>query len=156
MTQSTNSRSESAKPTATLDCRDTSTGNPGDLAATNRIKTYEVHVGAGMRPPAIEVEELVKIFEEAPGGKKGMAAARRWLGKAMIKEERPTLRALRLRAGLSQQHLADSVGLRQPNISAIEAGQRRPEYDTALKIAKVLKISVDELYAAISKHDSHA
>jgi DNA-binding XRE family transcriptional regulator len=56
---------------------------------------------------------------------------------------------LRLKAGLSQEDLAKNVGLRQPNISAIEAGKRMPEYETARKLANSLRVNVDDIYTAV-------
>ena len=77
-----------------------------------------------------------------------MAHGRRQVAKYLAEEEGGTLRTLRLRAGLSQAGLAEAIGLRQPNISSIEAGSRRPNIETAEKLAKVLGVSVEEVYAA--------
>jgi transcriptional regulator with XRE-family HTH domain len=74
---------------------------------------------------------------------KKMTEARQWLAEGLDED----LRSLRLKIGLSQAQLAKSVGLRQPNISAIEAGKRKPEYETAQRLALVLNTTPDKIYA---------
>ena len=53
--------------------------------------------------------------------------------------------AARKAAGLTQQQLADAVGLTQPAISLIESDRRNLRLDVAAKIAKALGVSVDAL-----------
>ena len=69
--------------------------------------------------------------------------------RASKKSESSTLgqrlaRFRRLR-GLTQTDLADKLGLSQPNISDYERDLFRPNSDTIVRIAQVLKISADEL-----------
>lgn len=46
---------------------------------------------------------------------------------------------------MSQQRLAESVGLEQPMISRIETGARRPSLADAALIARALATSLDDL-----------
>jgi DNA-binding XRE family transcriptional regulator len=101
---------------------------------------------------AIDIDDLVTMLEAEPGGKEGMEDARRWLATTLQGEDAGTFKSLRLAAGLSQAALAEQVGLQQPNISAIEAGNRRPEYDTARKLAQALQVTIEEIYAAFDKN----
>jgi len=49
-------------------------------------------------------------------------------------------------AGLSQQSLAEQVGITRPYLSKIEHGKQKPAYIIALKIAKVLDRKVEEIF----------
>ena len=80
-----------------------------------------------------------------------MASARRWVGRGLDENERGTIKALRCAAGMSQSQLANQVGLQQPNISAIESGNRKPEYETAQKLARSLSVTVEDIYIAFDK-----
>ena len=53
---------------------------------------------------------------------------------------------LRLDAGITQEQLADSVGLTIESISNIERGIFGPKFDNLEKIAKVLGVPVKELF----------
>ena len=53
-------------------------------------------------------------------------------------------RALR---GLSQSRLADEAGLTQGQVSAIERGKANPTMDSLERIARVLGVEVDALFA---------
>ena len=54
------------------------------------------------------------------------------------------LRALRLAAGLTQQELADRVGTNTVGLSRLENGAVLPSWDTAVRIAAALGVSLDE------------
>ncbi|MEU7384939.1 helix-turn-helix transcriptional regulator [Streptomyces sp. NPDC042207] len=63
----------------------------------------------------------------------------------------PLLRAARVRAGLSQGEAARRAGIRQPYLSAIEAGQRTPSTVVAEALADTLRLTLPEcrqVYAA--------
>lgn len=51
----------------------------------------------------------------------------------------------RLQAGLTQKELAKRLGTSQQNIAQYENGKRVPKIETLQKIAKALKVSVNEL-----------
>ena len=55
------------------------------------------------------------------------------------------IRRLRMERELSQQDLADKVGVIQPAISQIESGAVNPRYTTLLALAAALDVSLDEL-----------
>lgn len=75
-----------------------------------------------------------------------MIAARKQLANE-IHEITPenTFAKLRLIKGLSQQNVASMIGTSQSHIAKIEAGKVNIEFKTAIKIAKVLEITLDEL-----------
>ncbi|EKF49503.1 XRE family transcriptional regulator [Thermosipho africanus H17ap60334] len=64
-----------------------------------------------------------------------------------------TLRDLRVKKGLNQTELAKLVGVAQRTISAYEIGQARPSLDVIIKLAKVLGVSVEEIYEALPKKE---
>jgi putative molybdopterin biosynthesis protein len=56
------------------------------------------------------------------------------------------LRAIRSRLGMSQQELARTAGVTRQTIGGIEAGQYSPTAAVALKLARALGCSVEELF----------
>ena len=59
-----------------------------------------------------------------------------------------TLRAARLRAGLTVRELAEATGLTSSTISRLETGQiASPRPEKLVRLAAVLGISIDDLYA---------
>lgn len=61
------------------------------------------------------------------------------------------LRRLRLARDLSQDELADSAGVRQALVSAIEVGTANPTLDSLERIAIALGGTVGDLLAAAGK-----
>ena len=53
------------------------------------------------------------------------------------------LKTLRIKKKLTQQQLADLLGLTKSVISAYENGLRYPAYDVLIKIARIFKVSTD-------------
>ncbi len=62
-----------------------------------------------------------------------------------------TLRDLRIKKGLNQTELAKLVGVSNRVISHYETGRARPSLDVIIKLAKVLGVSVEEIYEALPK-----
>ena len=55
------------------------------------------------------------------------------------------LAALRKKKGLTQAELAAAVGVSTSAVGNWEAGLRRPRYDTLLRLASVLDVTIDDL-----------
>ncbi len=55
------------------------------------------------------------------------------------------IKAAREASGLTQEQLAEGVGVSAIHISTIERGVKPPKLETFIKIANVLKVSADEL-----------
>lgn len=53
---------------------------------------------------------------------------------------------LRTKAGLTQEELGEKVGVSRQTIIAIEKGNYTPSVLLAIKIAKVFKVSVEEIF----------
>ena len=68
------------------------------------------------------------------------------------------LRRYRDLAGLSQQELADSIGVSKGFISALEGGRSVPSIDRLLQIAEALRIRpgvmIDAIVEAFEKEES--
>ena len=60
------------------------------------------------------------------------------------------VKARREAAGLSQRQLADIVGIRQPNIARLEAGDVLPTIGTLDRIADALGLTLDVGFSATS------
>jgi DNA-binding XRE family transcriptional regulator len=59
-----------------------------------------------------------------------------------------SLRTHRLECGLTQTELADRAGVSRQLVAAVEAGRNTPAVDAALRLARVLATSVEQLFAA--------
>ena len=63
------------------------------------------------------------------------------------------LKTLRIKKKLTQQQLADLLGLTKSVISAYENGLRYPAYDVLIKIARIFKVSTDYLLGVEIKRE---
>lgn len=63
------------------------------------------------------------------------------------------IKALRTEKGLSQQELAEILGISQKTVSGYEVGVREPSIEILTKIAIVLDTTVDELIEFRKIHD---
>ena len=57
-----------------------------------------------------------------------------------------SLRELRTRADMTQSEIAEAAGVTRQTIIAIEKGNYTPSVLLALKLARVLKVTVEELF----------
>ncbi len=55
------------------------------------------------------------------------------------------LQRVRKRRKLTQQALADKVGVRQETIARLESGKRQPSMDLLHRLAKVLRVKAGDL-----------
>lgn len=55
------------------------------------------------------------------------------------------VKELRIKNGLSQEQVAQTIGVSRPTYTAIEVGKQKLDLDEAQKLAKLFGISVDEL-----------
>lgn len=56
------------------------------------------------------------------------------------------IKELRARHDLTQEELAEKVGVRRETISFLERGKYNPSLELAHKVAKVLDTTIDELF----------
>jgi len=56
------------------------------------------------------------------------------------------IRELRKELGFRQEDLADKLGVTRQTINAIENNKYNPTLELAIKLAKLLKVSVEELF----------
>ena len=70
-------------------------------------------------------------------------------GETVIKIEKKfgkRVRELRDKAGYSQEDLADLAGIHRTYLGGIERGERNPSLKNIQRIAKALKVPIDELF----------
>lgn len=72
------------------------------------------------------------------------------LMESMIDMAPPLLRARREARGLSQVALADAADLSRQSVGAIEAGRTTPAVDVALRLARALDCTVEDLFGEAS------
>jgi ribosome-binding protein aMBF1 (putative translation factor) len=78
--------------------------------------------------------------------------ARRDLGERIAQRDgRPTLKSLRLAAGLTQQRLADRIGTHQARIARLEARPltEKPGFDVMKRLAAALGVDWNTLAVAL-------
>ena len=56
------------------------------------------------------------------------------------------LKELRKRNNLTQQELADKVGTNRVNVTRWETGRTEPNFETLIKLADLLDVSLDWLF----------
>lgn len=64
----------------------------------------------------------------------------------MIENIKNTVYALRTEKGLTQEGLAEKVGITRQTVISIEKGNYTPSVLLALKIASVFKVSVEDIF----------
>ena len=74
-----------------------------------------------------------------------MSNARQYLAQTFLPGNPASLAKLRLQRGLSQAELARIIQSSQPHIAKIEAGSIKIYWDTAIKLADALNVSLDML-----------
>ena len=57
------------------------------------------------------------------------------------------LKSARKKLGMTQRELAEKLGSSPSAIGMYEQGRRTPDYDTLLKICKILKITAYDVFA---------
>lgn len=56
------------------------------------------------------------------------------------------IKELRQKYGLTQEELAEKVGVRRETILFLEQGRYNPSLNLAYKVAKILKTTIDKLF----------
>ena len=67
--------------------------------------------------------------------------------ETMSEHLRTTMKVQRARLDLTQAELAERAGITRKSVNAIETGHMVPSTILALKLAKVLGVTVEELFA---------
>jgi len=62
-----------------------------------------------------------------------------------------TVRALRAKAGYSQEGFADAINVHRTSMGKLERGDVNPGLDMIVKIARGLDLSLSELFVAVEK-----
>ena len=58
---------------------------------------------------------------------------------------------LRMRTGISQQRLAEMLGVSRPTITQIEKGERKVSVDELVRLSEIFNLSVDNLLCSKEK-----
>lgn len=90
--------------------------------------------------------DYAKLSAAHPRRAAALAAARQ---KLVVELAASPLSALRLRAGLSQQQVAERMGVSQPQVARCEQGKHDPGTGTVQRLAEALGVSVDEVFKAV-------
>lgn len=65
-----------------------------------------------------------------------------------------SLKALRLKRGLTQAHVAELVGLSRPAYTHIERGTKKPSLSVAMKLAQLYGVDVTQLFGYLFGKES--
>lgn len=66
------------------------------------------------------------------------------------------LKILRAERNWSQSDLADRLGVSRQSVNAIETGKYDPSLPLAFRIAELFGLSIEEVFASPSRHQSGA
>lgn len=110
---------------------------------------FLVFEGALTQPEVIGGATPIVNYSKTSAAKSGRAAA---LAKARQKLAgelaASPLATLRLRAGLSQQQIAERMGVSQPQVARCEQGKHDPGTETIARLAEALGVSIAEVFEA--------
>lgn len=67
---------------------------------------------------------------------------------ATLEQVGPRLQALRLRRGVTLSEVASATGISKSTLSRLETGQRRPSLELLLPLARMYRVSLDDLVGA--------
>lgn len=59
------------------------------------------------------------------------------------------IKEIRSQRGLTQERLADAIGVDRSYMGFVERGERNPTLDKIARIAKALKVSLSELFEKV-------
>lgn len=114
----------------------------------SNVIRIEMRAQAGQpaaRANCTDIDDLVEGYEQDPEARKLLQEARQWLAGADAERGKP-MRALRLRAGLSQANVAERIGTSQSHYARIENGKGGSVHlSTAMRIADVLQVSLPQV-----------
>jgi putative transcriptional regulator len=65
------------------------------------------------------------------------------------------LRVLRAKKNITQEELAEAIGVSRQTINAIELGKFNPSVLTALKLARFFETNVEEIFIISSEEKNH-
>ncbi|MET4160497.1 DNA-binding XRE family transcriptional regulator [Marinobacterium sp. MBR-111] len=88
------------------------------------------------------------LLAEDPSLHAEMQEARSWVGEQYFGDKQ-SLKALRLKAGLSQIELAKKLETSQPQVAKLEKGEVDPRLSTVQRLSAVLGVSIGEVAAAM-------
>ncbi|WP_282372936.1 helix-turn-helix transcriptional regulator [Pseudomonas sp. PS02290] len=116
---------------------------PGSPQA--KVFTFEIK-----RPPSSlagrhsAFDDLLAELESSPASAPEMSEARTWVADRFYQGEQ-TIKAARLKKGLSQKQLASALNTSQPHVATIEKGCVDLMMSTAVKLCEVLGIEMNDL-----------
>jgi DNA-binding XRE family transcriptional regulator len=116
-----------------------------------------IHPNAKRSPRTGKLPFIVEQHEKEranPSYRGQMEAARALLAQDMKEIGIESLSTLRLQRGYSQSQLAHLIGTSQPHIAKIEGGSVNPHWQTVVKLADALAVSLDLLRPFITTSSS--
>lgn len=99
-------------------------------------------------PGHVSLDDLESRLLAIPGMQNHMVSSRPWVADTLYKGEM-TLRALRLRSGLTQSQLAAMIGTSQPHMARMERGGGDVMRDTMRKLSSALSVDMNTIDEAL-------
>lgn len=116
------------------------------VVATMHLQRQNIPTRVSPRTHRPSFASEVAAREKVDGKYRGeMSNARQYLAQTFLPGNPASLAKLRLQRGLSQAELARIIQSSQPHIAKIEAGSIKIYWDTAIKLADALNVSLDML-----------
>lgn len=123
----------------------------GGTATQVAVQACTIFNFVSYQPPSpaprdsVSIEDFVSRWERDPTRRHALAQGRRRLAAVSPLEDDFSIRALRLRAGMSQAQVAVHLGTSQPHIARIESGTLLPNLETLRKLARVFDVDLNTI-----------
>lgn len=125
-----------------------------EVGATARVQTRttrpvvfmaDYEAPAAVPANSLSIDDFVSQWDLDPERRAALSAARGRLARKIAPEDDMSIKALRLRSGLSQASLAKAVGTSQPHIARLEGGMAEPTLETCRKLSRVLQVDLNTI-----------
>lgn len=98
--------------------------------------------------------EFISGFELEKDGRAALKEGRQWVAETFYGEDGDTVRTLRLKKGMSQVALAESLGTSQSHVARIERGTENPLLGTCRRWCIALEIDMNTLDQAMQRQEA--
>lgn len=132
---------------------------PAERSATSQEFALVVHIQDRLPgPPSVPtdyvaIDDLVRTVERDDARRNALEEARQWAADALYPEDGLSIRAFRLRKGLSQRRLAECLGTSQSHVARIERGTENLMIETLRGLCAVLDVDMNTLDKALRQQE---
>ena len=116
--------------------------NPEPATKTRYDNYTEINFDASAvssKSTGIDIDDILSEFDDNQEVQEALERASKWMAEQYYSEE-SSIKALRLRKGMSQQQLAEAIGSKQSYVSRVEKGCEDLRASSIKKLAEALDV----------------